>query len=196
MYRITKDGREIAVQDRPLFIRKNPKNGLIVGCAEEQAQGVAAGEGIYHLEGKPALPGAATVRLEAFDGAAALTETKAEMENILTEARAGLAPVPLPGAAWNAQARYIREDTATVEGAAYVALRYNRGKSPADSPADWSLVPAPSHPAWNSIEDGSVILEGVIVMEGGRAWICTAQHIKSTVYKPKAGSSKWAEYEP
>lgn len=92
MYRIIKDGMEIAVQDRPLFIRKNPKNGLIVGCAEEQAQGVAAGEGIYHLEGKPALPGAATVRLEAFDGAAALEEVYAaaderilalEYENIL-----------------------------------------------------------------------------------------------------------------
>lgn len=34
---------------------------------------------------------------------------------------------------------------------------------------------------------------GEIVTYNGATWQCTSQHIKSIVYKPKAGSSKWQQ---
>lgn len=51
-----------------------------------------------------------------------------------------------------------------------------------------------TYPAWGDIEDGTVIEVNTIVTYNGKTWQCTEQHIKSTVYKPKAGSSKWSEY--
>lgn len=77
MYNIIKDGSRIAVQDRAVFIRKNPKNSLIVGCTEPEAHGLVVDDTIYHLAGKPPLPGAETVIMEEFDGAAALGEVYA-----------------------------------------------------------------------------------------------------------------------
>ena len=50
-----------------------------------------------------------------------------------------------------------------------------------------------TYPAWGDIEDGTVIEVDTIVTYNGKTWQCTEQHIKSTVYKPKAGSSKWSE---
>lgn len=49
--------------------------------------------------------------------------------------------------------------------------------------------------AWDTIEDGTVIYAGGIVSYNGKTWQCTEQHIKSTVYKPKAGSAKWTEIQ-
>ena len=125
-----------------------------------------------------------------------LTELEAqsnEIVDILTAARAGLIPTPTQGAPWNAETRYIAGDT--VEGG-YVALRYSRGKDPADTAnlgVYWEM-PQVSYPAWSDIEDGTVIEVDTIVTYNGKTWQCTEQHIKSTVYKPKAGSSKWSEY--
>ena len=58
----------------------------------------------------------------------------------------------------------------------------------------WEIVPdiAPVT-AWADIADGSVITEGTVVSQDGKMWVCISQHFKSTVYKPKAGSSKWEE---
>lgn len=116
-----------------------------------------------------------------------------DLVEVLTAARAGLTPTPTQGAPWDAETRYIAGDT--VEGG-YVALRYSRGKDPADTAnlgVYWEM-PQFSYPAWNDIEDGTVITEDTIVTYNGKTWQCTEQHIKSTVYKPKAGSTKWSEY--
>lgn len=113
-----------------------------------------------------------------------------EITEILTAARAGLTPVPTQGAAWNAETRYIAGDT--VEGG-YIALKYGRNKNPADYLGTYWEVQTVTYPAWSDMEDGTVIEVDTIVTYNGKTWKCTSQHIKSTVYKPKAGSSKWEE---
>ena len=49
------------------------------------------------------------------------------------------------------------------------------------------------HLVWNDIEDGTIIAEDTVVVYDGKTWKCTSQHIKSSVYKPRTGSSKWVE---
>lgn len=123
-----------------------------------------------------------------------LTELEAqsnEIVDILTAAREGLIPTPTQGAPWDAETRYIAGDT--VEGG-YVALRYSRNKPPAENLSTYWAVQTVTYPAWGDIEDGTVIEVDTIVTYNGKTWQCTEQHIKSTVYKPKAGSSKWSEY--
>ncbi len=123
--------------------------------------------------------------------AAELEEARTELAETIAAARDNLISPPEQGAPWNAETRYTAGDT--VEGG-YIALRYNRNKNPADYLGVYWEHDAAEIVAWDSIEDGTVIYEGGIVSYGGKNWICTAQHIKSTVYKPKAGSSKWSEY--
>ena len=117
--------------------------------------------------------------------------TLTDMEQVLADTRAGLTAAPVPGAAWDSAKGYMTGDTATDGGVLYVSARFNRGKQPSLHPGYWETVTAPALPAWADIEDGAVITEGTRVTHDGAEWLCTAQHIKSTVYKPKAGSSKW-----
>lgn len=200
MYRVILQGAQIALEDKLAFVRKQA-NGFVVRCSEEEAQGIVVGDSaIYHLYGKPSLDGAETVYVEEFSGQSLLAAIAAEgaalasdLNDVLTAARAGLVSVPTPGEAWSADLRYITGDTATVDGVSYTALKYSKGKNPPDSPNHWEITQAPSHPAWNSIEDGTVIKEGEIVTYNGATWQCISQHIKSIVYKPKDGSSKWQQ---
>ena len=127
---------------------------------------------------------------EAYKAAAELADAHDELEQLLADARASLTPTPTQGAPWDAETRYITGDT--VEG--YIALRYSRNKPPAENLGTYWAVQAVTYPAWGDIEDGTVIEVGTIVTYNGKTWQCTEQHIKSTVYKPKAGSSKWSEY--
>lgn len=113
-----------------------------------------------------------------------------DLVEVLTAARAGLTPTPTQGAPWDAETRYIAGDT--VEGG-YVALRYSRGKNPTDHLGTYWTLQTVTYPAWSDIEDGTVIEADTIVTYNGKTWQCTEQHIKSTVYKPKAGSAKWTE---
>lgn len=193
MYRVILHGAQIALEDKLAFVRKQT-NGFVVRCSEEDAQGIVVGDSaIYHLYGKPSLDGAETVYVEEFSGQSRLAAIAADLNEVLIAAREGLVPIPTPGDAWSADLRYITGDTATVDGISYTALRYSKGKNPPDSPDYWEVTPEPSYPAWDSIEDGTVIKEGEIVTYNGATWQCTSQHIKSTVYKPKAGSSKWVQ---
>ena len=127
----------------------------------------------------------------AYKAAAELADAHAELEQLLADARASLTPTPTQGAAWNAETRYTAGDT--VEGG-YVAIRYNRNKNPADYLGTYWTLQTVTYHAWGDIEDGTVIEVDTIVTYNGKTWQCTEQHIKSTVYKPKAGSSKWSEY--
>ena len=193
MYRVILHGAQIALEDKLAFVRKQT-NGFFVRCSEEDAQGIVVGDSaIYHLYGKPSLDGAETVYVEEFSGQSRLAAIAADLNEVLIAAREGLVSIPTPGDAWSAELRYIAGDTATVDGVSYTALRYSKGKNPPDSPDYWAVTPEPSYPAWDSIEDGTVIMEGEIVTYDGATWQCTGQHIKSTVYKPKAGSSKWVQ---
>jgi hypothetical protein len=127
---------------------------------------------------------------ETHKAAAELADAHAELEQLLADARASLTPTPTQGAPWDAETRYIAGDT--VEG--YVALKYSRNKPPAANLGTYWAVQTVTYPAWGDIEDGTVIEVDTIVTYNGKTWQCTEQHIKSTVYKPKAGSSKWSEY--
>ena len=128
---------------------------------------------------------------EAYKAAAELADTHAELEQLLADTRVNLTPTPAQGAPWDAETRYIAGDT--VEGG-YVAIRYSRGKNPTDHLGTYWTLQTVTYPAWGDIEDGTVIEVDTIVTYNGKTWQCTEQHIKSTVYKPKAGSSRWSEY--
>lgn len=127
---------------------------------------------------------------EAYKAAAELADAHAELEQLLADARASLIPTPTQGAPWDAETRYIAGDT--VEGG-YVALKCSRNKPPAANLGTYWAVQTVTYPAWGDIDDGTVIEVDTIVTYNGKTWQCTEQHIKSTVYKPKAGSTKWAE---
>lgn len=127
---------------------------------------------------------------EAYKAAAELADAHSELDGLIAAARQSLISPPSQGAPWNAEARYIAGDT--VEG--YVALKYSRNKPPAANLGTYWAVQTVTYPAWSDIEDGTVIEVDTIVTYNGKTWQCTEQHIKSTVYKPKAGSSKWSEY--
>ena len=117
------------------------------------------------------------------------------LEQILKDVRDGLEPLPKQGDLWKATARYITGDEAMDGKTLYVALKFNQNKKPSDHPVYWEKKAIePSYPKWNDIPDGTIIYEKDIVELDG-LWICTTQHMKSTVYKPKEGSSRWVRYE-
>jgi hypothetical protein len=124
---------------------------------------------------------------------AARAETE---ESIISSIRNNLVSLPEQGEEWNEKKSYIAGDVVTFEGASYTATHYSRGKSPASYPDKWTLTPTEEAiGAWADIEDGSVIEEGTTVTHNGKTWVCVAQHIKSSVYSPRAVSTKWKEVE-
>lgn len=75
MYRIVKDGAEMALTEAPNYVRK-AGNGCFVLCQEPEAVGIAHGGTVYHLLGREALEGAESVILEETDAGAVITEAK------------------------------------------------------------------------------------------------------------------------
>lgn len=110
---------------------------------------------------------------------------------LIADIRNNLVAAPVEGEAWDARKSYITGDTVVDDGASYTALRYSRNKKPSENTNHWAITAPPTVQTWESIEDGTVIMEGTEVEYNGVVWVCTAQHIKSLVYKPKAASSKW-----
>lgn len=198
MYRIIKGNEVVAVVDKLHFCRPQA-NGIPCLTDEANAHGIVIDDAFFHIEGFPEWEGKETVRYEEFQGASAIAEIRQEADSarsdladILAATRNGLVSPPTPGAPWNAQTHYAAGDT--VEGG-YVALRYSRGKAPAEHLGTYWELQTAEIIAWTSIEDGTVIYNGGTVSYGGKTWICIEQHIKSAVFKPKSGSSKWAEYD-
>lgn len=117
------------------------------------------------------------------------------VSDALVAARENLTNLPVPGEAWDSSKRYIAGDTVTVDGVTYTALKYSKGKDPTSNPQYWEAdTGTVTYQEWSSIEDGTVVEVGTIVTDQGSVWICTSQHFKSTVYRPKEGSSKWEAY--
>lgn len=141
--------------------------------------------------------GAGAEGLEAFR-ASILAEVEAKNaeteESIISGIRENLVSLPVEGEEWNSRKSYITGDVVTFDGASYTAIHFSRGKSPASYPDKWTPTPTEAEiGAWADIADGTVIVEGTTVTYDGKTWVCTQQHIKSTVYKPKAISTKWEE---
>lgn len=151
---------------------------------------------------RPDKAGVGAEELKAFR-ASIIAEVKAEIaernteteKSIIEGIRENLASPPQDGEEWDNRKSYIAGDVVALGGKSFTAVHYSRGKSPADYPKLWEAMSAEEPiAAWADIPDGTVIAEGDKVTHDGKTWVCKSQHIKSTVYKPKAGSSKWGEY--
>lgn len=118
-------------------------------------------------------------------------EVEDNAESLLHDVRNNLTSAPVDGEQWDEKKAYISGDTVTEDGTSYTAIKFSRGKRPSENPERWTLTPTAEIPTWESLEDGSVVLAGTQVTYGGFTWVCTDQHIKSAVYKPKAVSTKW-----
>lgn len=73
MFNITKDGALIATVDKLAFVRRQD-NGVIVNCAEADAQGIVYGDEFYHLPYMPIFPGAQEAIVDEFNGAQLLAD--------------------------------------------------------------------------------------------------------------------------
>ena len=132
MYTITISNVEIAVIDRPTYIRLQ-SNGVFGLCSREQAQGVAYESTPYHVEGMPAIDreGVETVVLTEIDGGRRLMQTDkhvavlsaAGVKQIQVYCASGNAPsadsgVFVDGAeAWEAGKSYERGEAFAYNGA-------------------------------------------------------------------------------
>lgn len=125
MYSITLSGVEIAVVDRPTYIRLQ-SNGAFGLCSREQAQGVAYESTPYHVDGMPAIDreGVETVVLTEIDGGRRLMQTD---KHVAALAAAGAKQVQLYCAAGDAPSA---DSGVFVDGAeAWEAGKsYERGK--------------------------------------------------------------------
>ena len=122
---------------------------------------------------------------------AARAETE---ESIISSIRNNLVSIPEQGEEWNEKKSYITGDVVTLDGVSYTATHYSRGKSPASNPDKWTRTPTEEQiGAWADLPDGEVITEGTKVTHNGKKWVCVAQHFKSSVYSPRANSTKWEE---
>ena len=75
MYRIVKDGAELALIEAPNYVRR-AGNGCFVLCQEAEAAGIAYNGTVYHLLGREDLEGAESVILEAADAGAEIQTTR------------------------------------------------------------------------------------------------------------------------
>ena len=75
MYRIVKDGTELALIEAPSYVRQ-AGNGCFVLCQEAEAAGITHNGTVYHLLGREALEGAESVILEAADAGAEIQTTR------------------------------------------------------------------------------------------------------------------------
>lgn len=96
-------------------------------------------------------------------------------------------------AAWDPNERYVTGDQVT----GYIALRFSRGKKPEENLGTyWSPKSDVKTPVdWESIPNRSTIERLTLVTCDGKTWVCVAPHLKSLVFRPKVGSTKWEEVE-
>ena len=122
-------------------------------------------------------------------------ETAMTLEQIIKEQRDKLVSVPVPGEKYRLEGNYITGDEVVQNGVTYISKCFNHGKPPEDNPDCWEVKPdVVKYPVWSETADGTIIYEGDIYEEAGVLWQCTMQHMKSAVYKPKDGSTRWVRY--
>lgn len=82
MYRILKDGTIVSLEDKARYI-KLQSNGVLVLCDEDEAHGIVINNDYAAtLEGRPQIPGTETVTMQEFDGAQALAEAQAALNEL------------------------------------------------------------------------------------------------------------------
>lgn len=81
MFRIIKDGASVAMTERPTYI-KLLDNGCYGLCKEPEATGIAHNGTVFHLLGRPELPGAENVMLEETDGGGTMVEMQSAIDDL------------------------------------------------------------------------------------------------------------------
>ncbi len=82
MFKITKDGAAIAMTEAPTYVKQHA-NGCFVLCAEAEAEGVAHGDTVYHMLGRPDIEGAETIMLETADAGAEIKDAQAAIDDLV-----------------------------------------------------------------------------------------------------------------
>ena len=114
------------------------------------------------------------------------------LNSALVAQREDLRTIPTDGEEWRENVLYTAGMTVSVKDTKYTALRWNQDKPPDKYPEYWELKPTEEkYPGWSELPEGVPVLEGVRCWQDGVLYVCVSQHIKSNVYKPKGGSSKW-----
>lgn len=84
MYSISKNGIEIGICEQPTYIRLQD-NGAFGLCSEEEAQGIAYENTVYHVYGMPEIEreGIEDVALVEFNGGARILEQQTIIDALL-----------------------------------------------------------------------------------------------------------------
>ena len=119
-----------------------------------------------------------------------LSEQQQELRDL------GISVTPTPGALYDPEMRYLRDDTciSRVDGKTYKALRYLKDQSPEDFPQFWEEVPSTAvYLAWVDDPEMFQFYEGDLRTHEGFLWESQTQHLKSSVTRPRDGSSHWTK---
>lgn len=213
MYTITKSGVEIAVTERPTYIRLQ-SNGAFGLCTREKAQGIAWEGTPYHVEGFPAIDreGIETVTLTEIDGGKRITQNEQQAASsrkiaevaFITMAEADTIPqtvaVQYPEAfpAWQPNVAYklnqYRTDTVDGETKLYRCVQAHtsqEGWEPHSAASLWTLAADPGEewPAWIYPTGAhNAYALGAQVTHNGKRWRST---VANNVWEP--GAYGWEE---
>ncbi len=151
---------------------------------------------IDEIEAKTLAEALMTITAQSLGDPVDETELEIAMETYTKHQRLKAGEAPTEGANWSENIRYLKDEVVTglVTGSKYKALKQSKNKPPEDNPSLWELLSdTPSYTNWDDIGDGTVIEKDTIVHypTGGQLWKCSKQHVKSAVYEPKEGSSRW-----
>ena len=124
-----------------------------------------------------------------------ISSQKIEIEQMLTDARAGLVALPVDGEAWDATKWYRLGDRVVAEGISYTCQKICKGKAPGGTStiAYWIVTPLAEQPTpWGDIPSGDTIAVGIIVTHNELTWRCVKEHTKSIVRQPsKVQTDYW-----
>ena len=81
MYEIKKNGKHLSYEDAIRYVKLQP-NGIYCLCSDDEATGVVVNNDyICHLAGRAELPDVETVSFDEINGASALYNAHAELED-------------------------------------------------------------------------------------------------------------------
>ena len=123
---------------------------------------------------------------------------RAQLEQVLADARAGLIAAPEAGEAWDAAKWYRSGDTVMHGAVGYTCRKTCKGREPGVSgPIPyWEAAPKEEPGtvlAWGEIAGGEMIPVGQIVTHNDKTWRCIKAHAKSVIRQPSAVQTEYWE---
>ncbi|MCI8481153.1 MAG: chitinase [Oscillibacter sp.] len=201
MYKITKNGYNLAMTEAPTYIKK-AANGCYVLCPEPEAQGIAYNGQVFHLLGREEMEDVETVMLEETDAGEEISRaaeagsimfvTLAEAGNIDGAAAAEHAELFAP---WAYPVKYktgqIRRHT---DGKLYRCLQDHTSQedwAPDAASSLWAVAadPAEAWPAWSQpVGAHDAYAKDSRTSHNGKHW---ASDLDGNVWEP--GIYGWTE---